>query len=73
MVKRKDLKPGRLVKNMTTGTVGEVRTDPENKSRLRTAHHNYVAVRTTVKTGKNTGKLIYPYWLLEHIEIVSML
>ena len=67
MVTRESLQPGMDVRHKVSGKIGKVRADPRNASQLMVG----VSWMVAVTYRKLSGRLAYPYWHLENIEIVG--
>ena len=65
----KKLKPGMIVRNGNTKTVGEVRPDPDNKKRLSLGNWLFVEVKVRNRTGAYIGRQRYTLWRLNHLQI----
>ena len=62
-LRKSSLKPGMLVRNANTGTIGEVRGDPDKPKKLAVAAPSYVQISVRLKS----GRLTYRFWLLENL------
>lgn len=73
VIKRRDLRPEMKVKHKRTGNIARLRVNPQDKSKIRLTHPDYVAVVRKIKPKKGKRKHIhiYSHWLLKNVEIVS--
>lgn len=68
-MKKSDLKPGMRVRNKVSGSIAEVQGDKRGK--LLGGNPEYVMVRFRTKTGRTIGRLQYPFWFIDNLEIVD--
>jgi len=67
MVTQQELQIGMRVRHKVSGKIGTVRADPRNPSQIVTAASFCVAVAYR----KPSGRLAYPFWHVENLEIVQ--
>ncbi len=68
MARKSNLRPRMKVRNVVSGSIGEVRG---KNGKLLLSNRRYVQVRVRNKSGKHKGRWEYATWLvanLEHVE-----